>query len=236
MWSLLAMVAFPLAVVAQTGSPGSSGTAPGPSAYQPAVPAPSVVNAYGGYPGYSGGGTVGGNAMQGMASVISAKGSYNLSTSAAAINMTQAERNEIQNRDLATSTYFQMRAMNRSANKAERNPSPSMEQLARIDRQLTPGPLSPKQFDAVSGKLRWPGPLQDASFAAERGEIDDLMAKRSSGDGLGYADWIKVRETVDAMGDALKEQVKDLPPQDYVASRKFLRQLAYAASKSESAE
>ena len=83
---------------------------PASAPYQPAVPAASTVNAYGGYPGYSsGGGTVAGNAMNGMASMISAKGDYNLSTSAAAINMTQAQKNEIENRQLYTNTYFDMR-------------------------------------------------------------------------------------------------------------------------------
>ena len=45
----------------------------GPS-YQPVVPAPSTVESYGGYGGYGGGGTVAGSALNGMASVISAKG------------------------------------------------------------------------------------------------------------------------------------------------------------------
>ena len=96
--------------------------------YQPAVPAASTVNTYGGYPGYSGGGTAAGNAMNGMANVISAKGNYNLSTSAAAINMTQAQKNEIQNRQLSTNTYFEMRATNKAARANEAGPPPTMEQ------------------------------------------------------------------------------------------------------------
>ena len=73
--------------------------APGATPYQPAVPAASTVNSYGGWAGgYSGGATVAGSAMNGMANAISAKGDYNLSTSAAAVNMTQAQKNEIENR------------------------------------------------------------------------------------------------------------------------------------------
>ena len=67
--------------------------------------------------------------MNGMANAISAKGNYNLSTSAAAINMTQARKNHIQNQQLAANTYFQMRAMNKAATAAERGPPPTMEQL-----------------------------------------------------------------------------------------------------------
>ena len=74
--------------------------------------------------------TAAGSALNGMASVISAKGDYNLSTSAAAINMTQAQKNEIQNQQQWTNTYFKMRATNKAATAAERGPTPTMEQLA----------------------------------------------------------------------------------------------------------
>ncbi len=110
-WILMVIVAYPVLAFAQTSSSGSGGTS---VPYQPAVPPPSTVNAYGGWPGYTGGTTAAGSAMNGMASVISAKGDYNLSTSAAAINMTQAQKQEIQNRQQWTNTYFDMRATNRN--------------------------------------------------------------------------------------------------------------------------
>lgn len=80
--------------------------------YQPAVPPPSI-SGYGGY-GYSGGAsTVAGSHMRGMGDVISAKGNYNLSTSAAAVNLTHARQQQIQNHAAATNTYFEMRQANR---------------------------------------------------------------------------------------------------------------------------
>ena len=120
LWMLMIVVAYPLIALAQTGSPGSGGYSP---PYQPAVPAPSTSNQYGGWGGYSGGGTVAGSAMNGMASVISAKGNYNLSTSAAAINMTQAQKNSIQNRNLATNTYFQMHHQSSGSCRRTRHPA-----------------------------------------------------------------------------------------------------------------
>ena len=44
---------------------------------------------------------------------------------------------------------------------------------------------------------------------------------------------MKVRQTVDAMFDQLKEQIREIPPQDYVACRSFLQSLSYAATKTE---
>ena len=156
---LMLVVAYPVMAWAQTGSPDASSRP-----YQPAVPAATTVNTYGGYPGYSGGGTAAGNAMNGMASVISAKGDYNLSTSAAAINMTQAQKNEIQNRQLYTNTYFEMRATNKAAREKEAGPPPTMEQIARMARQGVPKPLNPTQVDPVTGQINWPSALQDDSF------------------------------------------------------------------------
>jgi hypothetical protein len=231
-WILLAVVTCPLVVLAQTGSPGTPRPAETP--YQPAVPAATTVNAYGGYPGYSsGGGTAAGNAMNGMASVISAKGNYNLSTSAAAINMTQAQKNEIQNRQLYTDTYFQMRETNRKARAAEAGPNPTMEQIARMARQGVPKPLGPSQMDPVNGQLNWPDALQDADFADQRGELEQLFATRARYGGLNYADQSKVMKVVDTMFDELKKQVRDIPPQDYVACRSFLSSIKYAATKTE---
>ena len=164
-WILMALALGPVVAFAQTRPYNTSNANQQAAPYQPAVPSSNTVNNYGGWGGYYGGGgggnTVAGSAMNGMASVISAKGDYNLSTSAAAVNMTQAQKNEIQNRQMATDAYFSMRATNRQAVAAERGPSPTMEQLVKIARQGVPKPLNTSQLDPVSGKIAWPGPLQD---------------------------------------------------------------------------
>lgn len=231
MWILIVVAAYPVIAMSQTGSPGASQSSGTP--YQPAVPSATTVNAYGGWPGRTGGGTAAGNAMNGMASVISAKGDYNLSTSAAAVNMTQAQKNEIQNRQQWTNTYFEMRQTNRAARAAEAGPPPTMEQIARIAHDGVPKPLAPNQMDPVSGKLKWPDALQDAGFADQRGELEQLFTAQAQYGALSYADQMKVRKTTDAMFSELKARIKDMPPQDYVACRSFLQSLTYAATKTE---
>ena len=193
MWLLMVVVAYPVMASAQTGSPRES------APYQPAVPAATNVNTYGGYPGYSGGGTAAGNAMNGMANAISAKGNYNLSTSAAAINMTQAQKNEIQNKQLYTDTYFQMRATNKAAREKEAGPPPTMEQIARMARDGVPKPLNPSQVDPVTGQINWPSALQEDSFQDERGQVEQLFNTRARYGGLGYSDQMKVRKVTDNM-------------------------------------
>jgi len=73
-----------------------------------------------------------------------------------AINMTQAERNEIQKRQLATDTYFEMRATNKAARAAEAAPRPTMEQLTASPSKAPPKPLAPGEWDPTTGKLIWP--------------------------------------------------------------------------------
>jgi hypothetical protein len=228
--TLFVAVAFPAIVLAQAGS---SGTSKPDGGYQPAVPSPSTMNACGGWPGYSGGGTAAGNALSGMASVISAQGDYNLSTSAAAVNMTQAEKNDIQNRQLWTNTYFEMRATNRAARAAERGPKPTMEQIARMAKDGVPKSLDPTFVDPVTGQINWPGPLQGDGFEAQRGEVQQLFNMRARYGGLGYQDQAKLRTTVDSMAQELRGQIRQIPPTDYVACRDLLRRLNYAATKTD---
>jgi hypothetical protein len=202
------------------------------SGYQPAVPAASTITAYGAYPYDTGGGTVAGSAMQGMASVIGAKGDYNLSTSAAAINWTEARKNAIQNQQLYANTYFQMRETNKAYREAERGPRPTEEQLARIARDAAPQPLSSSQMDTVSGRIHWPPALQQESFASQRSELEQLTAAQAAHGSLGMAEQMAARKSIESMFADLRSQIRDIPPQEYVASRNFLQSLIYATTSS----
>jgi hypothetical protein len=225
-WTILIVVALPILGWAQNQ--------PAQVPYTPAVPQASMVAGYGGYGAYdTGGHTVAGDAMQGMASVISARGDAALSASAAAVNLTQADKQLIENQQAATNAYFDMRATNRAARAVERGPALSMEQLAKIAHDGLPKPLNNSQLNPVSGQLNWPGPLQHDAFKAERAELDGLMMQHARYGNLTYADQTKVRNSVNAMFKALKSQIKDIPAPDYSSARAFLNSVLYAATKSQ---
>lgn len=226
----LVVVACAAAGLAQPAPSGSSGSAP----YEPAVPrAPAMVGYGGGWPGYAPANTAAGAAMMGMSQVISSAGQYNLATSAAAVNMTQAYRNQLQNDMLATNTYFAMREANRAARERERGPRLTTEQLVKIAHDGAPRPLTSAQEDPITGSLRWPSALQESVFADQRAAVDQMFAKRAAYGGLPYSDQMLVKKNVDAMYAGLKSQIKQIPPQDYVACRDFLRTLNYTAAKSD---
>jgi hypothetical protein len=228
-WILLLLVALPTVLLAQNYPSQQQPQAP----YQPAVPPPSNVNQFGGFYGGSGGGTVAGSAMNGMANVISSKGNYNLSTSAAAINMTQAQRNAIQNQQLYTDTYFQMRATNRAAQKAEAGPPPTMEEIARIAREGAPRPVSTQQVNPTTGKINWPAALQQDVFAPQRETLDQIVAKQVKYGGLDFSDQMQARKTIETMFGELKSMITTMPPQDYTQSRSFLNSMIYATARAQ---
>jgi hypothetical protein len=232
-WLTLLIAVCP-AVAGAQGYSSARRSADASAPYQPAVPSPSATVYGGGWGGYNnGGGTVAGSALSGMSQVISSAGQYNLSTSAAAVNMTQAEHNQLQNDMLATNTYFEMRAVNRAAKEAERGPRPSMEQAVRIAKMGIPKPLSASQWDAVDGKLFWPDALQDASFAEDRGTVDESFKKLATYGGLPYSDQTTVRHSLEAMAGQLKAQIQQMPAMDFMACRNYLSSLMYAATKTQ---
>jgi hypothetical protein len=231
-WYLLMVVmAFPAMILAQTSTAPKQEPNNASQPYQPAVPAPSMTTAYGGYPGYVGGTTAAGSALNGMASMISANGSANLSTSAAAINMTEAQKNSIQNQQLAANTYFEMRESNRAAQERERGPHPTAEQIARIAKDGVPKPLSPSMMDPVTGRLAWPAILQIDRYAKPRTELDEIFAKTARYGEMDFSDQTNARQAIQSMFAQMKSQIQDFLPADYMASRNFLQSLNYYVCK-----
>lgn len=171
--------------------------------------------------------------MNGMANMMSAKGSYNLQTSQAAINMTQAQSQEIANHQQYTDTYFQMRATNQAATEKERGPHPSAEQLARIAADGVPKPISPGDSDPVTGQVAWPDVLMDDEFADGRKEVEGLLGKKAANGRLGFQDQQQATKAIDGMFDTLKSQISDIPPARYMESKDFLRSLIYSISKTD---
>lgn len=166
-------------------------------------------------------------ALNGMGNVISSKGNYNLATSEAAINMTQAQSNQLQNHMQYEDTYFQMRAKNKAYREAERGPRPTEERLARIARAGVPKPASPSEVNPLNGAINWPSVLQQDSFAADRTTLEQLSAAKAAHGSLGFSDQMAARKTIESMFAKLKSQIRDVPTQDYIASKRFLNSMIY---------
>jgi hypothetical protein len=171
--------------------------------------------------------TVGESYARGMSDVIRSRGQYNLDTSAAAINASQARSNEIKNYADATNTYFEMRAANKAYRQKERGKRATSEDWVRWAKEGAPKPLSPGDFDPVTGKIHWPVTLREDAFAKYREQLDALFAKRASSEALTVQDFIEVDKLTKALLEDLKAHVKEVPAHLYIASKEFVKSLAY---------
>lgn len=185
----------------------------------------------GGYPTYYKSSTAAEGYMRGLGDVVRSQGQANLDNSAAAINYSIARRSEIENQKQWTSTYFSMRETNRQARAAERGPRPTMEDLVRYAQAGKPKPLSPSELDTVTGKISWPMLLQSREHADGCAELQKIFADRATKGAIGPEEYMKVREVTDAMMADLNEQIKDVPPSQYVIAKRFLQSLAYEAGR-----
>ena len=159
-----------------------------------------------------------------------AQGQRNLSNSAAAINLTQARKNEIQNRQQWTNTYFDMRNTQRQQMAAKARPRSTPEQLARIAKNGTPDPLAPNQMDPVTGRLYRPSALQQDGFAPQRQVVDQAFVLLSRYGAIDYSNQMQTRAAIKDMFNQLKAQIDQVPQQDYVTCRSFLQRLLYTST------
>ena len=175
--------------------------------------------------------TAQGAALQGTAQVINAAAQYNQATSAAAVNMAQAQSIAMRNQVQGAQTFWDMRALGSQERERERGPRATPEEFARRAHAAAPRALSPGQMDLVTGVLYWPAALQGADFKAQRVVLDEYAVKWAKYGALDYDGKSQVRDSVTSMFAALKAQIASIPPQDYVESRAFLASLLYATTR-----
>ena len=185
----------------------------------------SQARRYGGGGG-GGGGTVQSAYLNGMGNLIRNEGMYNLETAQANIAQQQANTLYIQNRMLATKTYFEMREYNREARAAERSKPMSSDAASHYYDQLKPKKLSASQLDPVSGHVTWPLALQGEDYASYRLQLESLFKLRAQHQELNYND---VRQGSEGMATELRKHIDEFAPQDYESAHKFIEALAFEA-------
>ncbi|MFV1964183.1 MAG: hypothetical protein ACC628_02080 [Pirellulaceae bacterium] len=169
-------------------------------------------------------------ASRGMADVIRSQGAANLMNSAAAINIEDARKKYIDNRLQATSTYFEMRRINREARAAARRPPPTQEQLVRFSKERLPRRIAPSQLDPLVGKLNWPTVLKMEPYKVYREQLDQLFAARAQNGYLSPDQYMKAKQLTDQMMIDLRKNVRSYPSSQSIQARKFIQSLAYEAN------
>jgi hypothetical protein len=188
---------------------------------------------YAGDSGYAGGysQTAPGAALDGTSQVVGAAGQYNQASAAAAVNVTQAESNELRNQVQRVQAAWDIQRIGREERERQRGPRPTTEELALRARAAAPAVLEPSQMDLASGTIFWPAALRGNDFEQHRVEINRLAARWAGYRALDGDERAEMREHVGAMFDLLNDQITSIPPQEYMASRRFLESLLYETTQ-----
>lgn len=169
----------------------------------------------------------------GMSNVIASAGQANLLNSAAARNYEEARSRALDNRLKATSTYFELRRMNREYVAAERGPKPSSEQMFRLARERAPDRLNSNQLDPLTGRIYWPVILEQDVYREYREKLDELFGVRAKYHGqIGPEQYLELQHTARSLEAELKARIKEYTPMDYSNAKKVIESLAYEATLS----
>ncbi|MEW4454817.1 hypothetical protein AB1L30_19280 [Bremerella sp. JC817] len=227
------LLSFALLLVA---SPVFGQGTPAPQNSAPQYPTPQytapVAPVYPGYGMFTNTATAAQGALEGMADVASAAGSYNLQTSEANINQQEANRLSIQNQQIYADTYYQMRAEH-DAYEAKKHPRPTEEQLVHLAREGIPKPLPSGSLDQVAGTVNWPELLQYPEFAEDRKQIETMLKFKTDHGSLGAQQSAQFTQAVEDMAVILKRGISKVPPQKYMESYDFLKSLLYSTTQNQ---
>ena len=199
---------LPAAAIAQPVGPGGFG-------------AQSKTDAIGAFDGL----------RQGLESVVrAASQSSSSGPSSPLVDSQTAQSMSYDNQIKATNTYFQKRQLNRSYRQAERGPQYTAAEYRKWARERAPDRLNSSQVDRYTGRINWPVVLKGESYRKRREQLDQLYASHTAGGGgMNTSEYAKIQRLSKEMQTQLKDEIKDLTPEQYSYTRKFLEGLRYEA-------
>lgn len=174
--------------------------------------------------------TAGESYARGMADYVRSAGMYNLSTSAAAINVEQARSQNIDNQLKYTQMYFDRKRVNQAYMDSQKGPRPTAQDIHRMAAAEAPKRMTPSEVDPLTGSINWPPVLGLDAYAEDREKINAMFDTRATGAGqTSPQDFMTIQQLTSDMLDSLKANIRLYQPQDYVEARKFLERLNYEA-------
>ncbi len=169
---------------------------------------------------------------RGLGDLFRSEGLYNLYSSAAAINLAEARRRQIENDKSWVQAYFELRDYNSLKRDTQlKRDRGNPEEWTRLARLAAPKPLDNRNLEVVTGKLHWPILLTAREFTPARATLEKLFADRAYRGAMGAEDFMTAVHATDDMQAGLREMINDVPPRQYMAARRFLESLAYEAGQ-----
>ncbi|WP_425395441.1 hypothetical protein [Aeoliella sp.] len=212
-------------LVAGLSADGQTQTQPPPQAPPYAGSEPAQTNTYvgGGWGGYGGGyhsSTAAGDALQGMASAISAQGSKNLNDSLALRNVEEARSANIDNRAKHVEEY-RWRKDSAVARQQQQLAEMHAESMKRLEKKRLQ-PLTVDQYNPTTGVVHWPMLCADPAYKEHREKIDQLLATRAHYGELNMEQFMQLENEIKEFRYAITADRKKYPKPPVDQALRFL--------------
>jgi len=126
---------------------------------------------------YNSASTAGEGYQRGAASVIQAQGQRNLSNSQAAINLTDAHSNAIDNSVKSVNAFWEKKDIYNERLQQQNYQIQQRREMLMAKNQLQP--LTPEEFDRTTGRITWPKILEQSQYDQYRTTLDEMFKKRA---------------------------------------------------------
>jgi hypothetical protein len=115
--------------------------------------------------------------QRGLGAVINAQGQRNLSNSQAAINLTDARSNQIDNQVKSVNAFWEKNSIYQQHRQAELAEQEQKSEAYLAEHGLKS--LTPDQFDRTTGRITWLKVLEQKQYDPYRSKLDELFQKRA---------------------------------------------------------
>ncbi len=149
---------------------------------------------FGGYDGGYHASTAAEGYARGMADVTRSQGMKNLANSEAAINLTDARSNQIDNQIKSTNAYWERKNIYEE-NMAPRRYKEEQERTKHRNRVLLQ-PLSASQFNPTTGAINWPPLLKQDQYSEYWEPLTKLFETRSQSGELSSNDYLEAKKLI----------------------------------------
>jgi hypothetical protein len=153
--------------------------------------------------------TAGESYARGVSGIISAQGQANLSNSQAAINMTDARSNQIDNQVKSVNAYWEKKGIYQQ-HVDELNQQIQAKRQRYIARRGSLD-LSTDEFDRTTGQINWPKILQQSAYDPYRTKFDTIFHDRSYNGALTGDQYVEATTAYNDWRDAILGQKSEYP-------------------------
>jgi hypothetical protein len=161
------------------------------------------------------------------ARMVQADGAATLTNAQALQSLESARTQAIENRVKAATNFYEKRKLYEAQRLLAKGPAVPRKKAAPGGAPGgDAGRADSDPVDPTSGRVAWPAIFLRSEFLAERVQLDALFADRSRKGGRIATE---VRPAAGQMQQQLRELIRQVPPGEYAAAKRFLACLIHAA-------